>query len=90
MLAIGIDLHKRPIALASGVKESCSHRATDPNIEREGDNCGTSLSGPLCSVVDRAVIHNQDICLRLVLTDFRDDITDGALLVPRRYRYQRS
>ena len=90
MLTVCIYLDKGRIATPLGVQESRSHGPTNSHVEGEGDDCSARLGGLIGCEIRRAVIHHEDIGLRAMLLDLRNDIRDRLFLVPRRNRDQLS
>jgi len=83
VLAVGVYLCHRSVAVSLAVEESRPHRATNPHIEGQGHHLGTSGSSAGCSEVGRAVVHDQNVYIGSVLLHLRDDIRDRPFLIPR-------
>ena len=88
MLAIGIDLHERAVSLALCEKKRGSHGAAHADIERKGDHHGAGLPGSQRCGIGGAVVHDEDVSVRAMLANLRDDVGDRPLLIPGRDRHE--
>ena len=82
VLAIGIHLNERLIALAPCEEERSSHGAADAHIEGEGDHDGPRLSGKACRLIGGAVVYDEDVGIRAMLANLGNDTCDRSLLIP--------
>ena len=84
MLAVAVDLHGDVEAVGERVAEAGLHRSADPEVEREPEEPGAGRLGDRSGPVVRAVVHDDDLEVRIRGADLLDHPADRGGLVERR------
>ena len=83
MLRVPVEAHGELVAVLEGVAEAGLHGAPDPEVEREPDDRRARLRRLGGGPVERPVVDDDDLELRVDVADLADDAADVPLLVVR-------
>ena len=84
VLAVAVDLHRDVVAALGGVHVARLHGAADAEVVGVTEHLGAGRAGAVGGVVGGAVVDDDDVEVRCVLPQLRDDPGDRGGLVVRR------
>ena len=90
VLAVGVHLNERVIAVALSKEEGSSHGTTNAYVERQRCDLRSGFVSELGGRIRGSVVHHQHIGVGDEFTHLIDDLGDGTFFIPRGDRHQDS
>ena len=90
VLAVGIHLDKRVIAVALSEQKGRPHRTTNAHVEWQRCDLCSGFMSESGGRIRGSVVHHQHIGVGDEFTHLIDDLGDGTFFIPRGDRHQDS